>query len=199
MRARICAAIARISEPTISRASDDSARSAVARSARLLCTSRTSTGEASLLTVAPALVLGPRNPRRVVYSVPTTCLDQNSRGCRERARREGAGERWKRCAQDVKKGGMFDHGSRPHAHVLWLLPLCLGLACTRTPARPNIVLVVVDTLRADHLRCYGYARPTSPSLDALATSALLFEDAVAPASFTEPSVATMLTGLEPPA
>ena len=38
----------------------------------------------------------------------------------------------------------------------------------RGPARPNVLLISVDTLRADHLGCYGYGRPTSPALDRLA-------------------------------
>lgn len=63
--------------------------------------------------------------------------------------------------------------------------------------RPNILLYVVDTLRADHLGCYGYPRPTSPNVDALAAESLLFEDAIAQASWTTPSTASILTGRDP--
>lgn len=57
------------------------------------------------------------------------------------------------------------------------------------------MLVLVDTLRADHLGAYGYRRPTSPHLDALAARGLRYERAYAHASWTLPSVASLLTGL----
>ena len=63
----------------------------------------------------------------------------------------------------------------------------------------NLLWIVVDTLRADHLGCYGYARPTSPSIDALAATGVRFERAYATASWTKPSVASMITGLHPAA
>jgi arylsulfatase A-like enzyme len=71
----------------------------------------------------------------------------------------------------------------------------------RTPAAPgrmNVVLVVVDSLRPDHLGCYGYARPTSPAIDRLAASGVVFEQAHAPSSWSWPSVASLFTGLWPP-
>lgn len=71
----------------------------------------------------------------------------------------------------------------------------------RTPedrlSRKNIVLVTIDTLRADHLGCYGYARATSPSIDALAADGILFKNALAQWPKTTPSFASMLTGLYP--
>lgn len=63
--------------------------------------------------------------------------------------------------------------------------------------RPNVVVYVIDTLRADHLGCYGYGRPTSPRIDAFARSALVFDDAVAQSSWTLPSTASILTGRTP--
>jgi arylsulfatase A-like enzyme len=65
------------------------------------------------------------------------------------------------------------------------------------PQRPNIILYLVDTLRTDRLGCYGAAKPTSPALDAFAGGATLFEHAVAQASWTRPSVTSVLTGLTP--
>jgi len=59
------------------------------------------------------------------------------------------------------------------------------------------VLVVIDTLRADHLGAYGYARDTSPRLDALAADATLFENAVSPSPWTLPAVASIMTALYP--
>jgi arylsulfatase A-like enzyme len=62
---------------------------------------------------------------------------------------------------------------------------------------PNVVLIVVDTLRADHLGCYGQARPTSPQLDALAASGARFADVRSASSWTAASVASIFTGLYP--
>jgi arylsulfatase A-like enzyme len=67
-----------------------------------------------------------------------------------------------------------------------------------TPERGlNLVLLVVDTLRADHLGCYGYARSTSPQIDALARESVLFEQAQSHSPWTMPSVASLFTSLEP--
>jgi len=62
---------------------------------------------------------------------------------------------------------------------------------------PNLLLIVLDTLRADHLSVYGYHRSTSPNIDRLARSGVLFEHAIANASWTLPSHASMLTGRLP--
>jgi arylsulfatase A-like enzyme len=61
----------------------------------------------------------------------------------------------------------------------------------------RVVLVTIDTLRADHVSCYGYPRQTTPFLDSLAARGVRFSRAVAAASHTAPSHATMLTGLVP--
>lgn len=63
--------------------------------------------------------------------------------------------------------------------------------------RPNIVLVMVDTLRPDHLDLYGYGEETAPNLTAFAREAVTFRNAFAQASWTRPSVATILTGRYP--
>src|SRR5262245_12727804 len=60
---------------------------------------------------------------------------------------------------------------------------------------PNIVLISIDTLRADHLGCYGYPRRTSPAIDGLASEGVLFADATSSTSWTLPAHATMFTGL----
>ena len=62
---------------------------------------------------------------------------------------------------------------------------------------PNIILIILDTLRADHLSCYHYERLTSPNLDQLASKGVLFENAISTASWTLPSHASMFTGLYP--
>jgi arylsulfatase A-like enzyme len=61
--------------------------------------------------------------------------------------------------------------------------------------RPNLVVFLVDTLRADHLGAYGYPAPTSPRLDEFASQGLLFEQMWAQSSWTRPTVATIFTGL----
>lgn len=62
---------------------------------------------------------------------------------------------------------------------------------------PNLLLVVVDTLRADHLRYHGYSRRTSPHLDAFAAESVAFMNHHSHASRTGPSVASIFTGLHP--
>lgn len=62
---------------------------------------------------------------------------------------------------------------------------------------PNIVLVVLDTARRDRFGCYGYERPTSPTVDSLARDGMLVENMFANAPWTPPSHASMFTGLYP--
>jgi arylsulfatase A-like enzyme len=61
----------------------------------------------------------------------------------------------------------------------------------------NIVIITIDTLRADHLGCYGYPLPTSSAIDALARESVVFDQAFAAGIPTMPSFTTMLTGLHP--
>ncbi len=63
--------------------------------------------------------------------------------------------------------------------------------------RPDVLLISIDTLRADHLGAYGYARDTSPTLDALASKGARFNSAWAPAPWTLPSHTTLLSGRLP--
>jgi arylsulfatase A-like enzyme len=65
------------------------------------------------------------------------------------------------------------------------------------PDGPNVILVSVDTLRADHLHCYGYDGQTSPTIDRLAAEGVLFERAYAQAHWTLPSHLSLLTSLYP--
>lgn len=61
-------------------------------------------------------------------------------------------------------------------------------------ARPDLVLVTIDTLRADHLGHLGYGRDTSPVIDRLAARGVSFAQAAAPAPMTQPSIAALMTG-----
>jgi len=125
-------------------------------------------------------------------------------------------------AHHVPAGGGFDELSvdlsayRGRAVKLWLrtLPgaaddprfdyalwsgLRLDGRSPRTPERPHVVLIDVDTLRADRLGTYGHDRPTSPRLDAWARAeAVVYTDATAVNNWTLPSTVSMLTGLDVP-
>lgn len=61
----------------------------------------------------------------------------------------------------------------------------------------NVLFILIDTLRADHLGSYGYARPTSPRLDALAATGIRFEDHLSQSSWTKTSMASLWTSLYP--
>ncbi len=83
--------------------------------------------------------------------------------------------------------------------------LCLSFSCKKAeqapaPARqPNVVVVTVDTLRADHLGCYGFDLARTPHIDALAAQGVRVERAIAAVPITLPSHASIFTGLYPPA
>lgn len=70
-----------------------------------------------------------------------------------------------------------------------------GLCGTCTAKKPNIFVILVDTLRADHLGMYGYSRNTSPALDAFSKEAIIATHAVTAAPWTPSSVASLFSGL----
>ena len=72
--------------------------------------------------------------------------------------------------------------------------LCFTVACSTEPS-PNIVLVVIDALRADHLNHYGYHRDTASGIDDFVASSTRFADCSAQAPWTNPSMASLFTGL----
>lgn len=80
--------------------------------------------------------------------------------------------------------------------------LIVALGAQRTRRRgptgnPNIVLIVLDAVRADRLGCYGYGRPTSPNIDRLAREGVIFDRAIAQGGWTKPSIASLFTSLYP--
>lgn len=102
--------------------------------------------------------------------------------------------------------GAGPRGDRRSDHAGWSRPhlRCGGADVPAAGAgvekdRPPVVLISIDTLRWDHLGVYGYARPTSPTLDAFADQATVFDSCFAPSPYTLPSHATLLTGLAPEA
>ena len=88
-------------------------------------------------------------------------------------------------------------------NIIWLITSSLSIGGSRYgggkagPILPNIMLIVMDTVRADHLSCYGYYRNTSPNLDAMAREGVIFTNAISPSPWTLPSHASMFTGLYP--
>jgi len=78
-----------------------------------------------------------------------------------------------------------------------ILILVLGfIACGRpVPQRPNVLLVLLDTVRADHLGCMGYHRNITPTIDSLAREGTLFTSCQGQSSFTLPAMVTILSGL----
>ena len=86
----------------------------------------------------------------------------------------------------------------PALRILVAALLAACFACRPADERPpNVIIYLVDTLRADRLGCYGYARGISPRIDRFARESVLFEDAVAQSAWTRPAVTSLLTGLDP--
>ena len=81
--------------------------------------------------------------------------------------------------------------------LLGLLAAALTGCAARGGDPPNVLFIVVDTLRKDALGCYGQSRSTSPHIDALAQAGLRYENAFSQAPWTTPSIGSMLTSLYP--
>jgi choline-sulfatase len=84
----------------------------------------------------------------------------------------------------------------PTLYVVLILCAAASSAPTKTPP-PDIFLITIDTLRADHVHCYGYASVATPGLDALAKDGARFTQAFTPSPITNTSHASILTGLLP--
>lgn len=78
-----------------------------------------------------------------------------------------------------------------------LLALAALFGGCSKPEPPNVVFVTIDTLRADHLGCYGYFRDTSPVIDGLARESVFFSNCIAPMATTLPSHTSLFTGTYP--
>jgi len=76
----------------------------------------------------------------------------------------------------------------------WLSCAGCGGTAPDNPRRPNVVIISLDTTRADRLSCYGYERQTSPNLDRLAATSTVYTHAIATSSWTLPSHASLFTG-----
>ena len=97
------------------------------------------------------------------------------------------------------RGRLERAGARGWTGATCALALALA-ACGGSPGAerpPNVLIVLLDTLRPDHLGCYGYGRPTSPQLDELARDCFLFEHARSAAPWTAPALISLMTSLDP--
>src|SRR5713226_396326 len=88
--------------------------------------------------------------------------------------------------------------SLQHLTLLAVLLGCVRAAAVPPPqAKPNVILITIDTVRADHVGCYGATNVQTPTLDALAHDGIVFERAISQVPLTWPSHAAILTGLYP--
>jgi len=94
----------------------------------------------------------------------------------------------------VRRGGA---GGLACVCVALALVFAVGCGGSAPPPPPNVTLIVIDTLRPDHLGLHGYPRETSPHLDAFAAEAIVFDRWYANAPWTKPSVASLFTSLWP--
>ena len=124
-----------------------------------------------------------------VLNEPVTTAQDGRWADREASLEPWAGERVR--LELLAEGPAGD----PAVQAAWGAPEVLER--DRRPEGWNVVLVVLDTLRADRLGTYGYDRPTSPYLDALAERSTLFTTAVSQSSWTRPSIESILCGLYP--
>ena len=87
----------------------------------------------------------------------------------------------------------------PAGFLIFILIWALGCQCllTETNSRKNIIIISVDTLRADHLGCYGYPLNTSPEIDAFSRDGILFRQSYSITPLTSPAFSSMLTSLPP--
>lgn len=100
-----------------------------------------------------------------------------------------AGQRGALTFKAEVENAVEQHGS---TFALWSRPLLYDPEAQR--ALPNVLLITIDALRADHLSCYGYSRPTSPQLDRLASEGVRFANAFSNAPMTVPSLPQLFTG-----
>jgi arylsulfatase A-like enzyme len=116
--------------------------------------------------------------------------------------------RWYRASLPIGEGGELlvrtryegDQETAPRVG-LGLLQISVPYEVERRPAQPdqpNIVVVLVDTLRADRLSSYGYEEISTPHIDALAARGLRYEYGYSSSAWTMPSTASVLTGMSPP-
>ena len=102
------------------------------------------------------------------------------------------------CSILLVSGGVFTfNGLTTDYHPLFPPSHSAAAQQANGTAGRNVILILVDCLRADHVGCYGYNKETSPFIDRLAESGVMFENCIAPSSWTIPSVVSLFTGVYP--
>jgi choline-sulfatase len=86
---------------------------------------------------------------------------------------------------------------RIKAGFVLLLACAAGLSGCQPQRDPNVLILVIDALRPDHLGCYGYGLATSPTIDGLARRGVLFTDATSPSSYTRAAVPSIFASVYP--
>lgn len=98
---------------------------------------------------------------------------------------------------------VFSEGFRRKTAIAFLIlaAVCNILSTAQNlvavPDHPNVLLILADTLRADHLSCYGYHRQTSPNIDKFADECVLFEKALSNSPWTKTTVGSIMTSFYP--
>src|SRR5216684_1978829 len=108
------------------------------------------------------------------------------------------------CARFVatKIGTSMTHRTRQRhlaTAVIIALSLVLSTVSCHRADRPNVLVITIDTLRVDHLGCYGFTLARTPAIDKLAGESVRFTDAIASAPITMPAHSSIFTGLFPTA
>ncbi len=120
----------------------------------------------------------------------------------ERSVRNLSSDSWERVSIDLQEAGgaevVFEVvGDEGRGAVLFANPRIMDPAVSTDAL--NIILIVVDTLRADRMGLYGYEKPTTPELEAVAASAVVFDGSLSQSSWTRPTMGTLYTSLHPSA
>ncbi len=123
-------------------------------------------------------------------------MEMEAHGTFEKRRRGIGGRPFAIASRRAWAGFMAGRLALMALSALLLLVVLPGCA-KKEPARPNVVLIVIDTLRPDHLPCYGYKNDTAPFLARLADEGVVFERVHSTSSWTAPATTSILTSLYP--
>src|SRR5437016_171616 len=85
------------------------------------------------------------------------------------------------------------------SRIVRLIGIIFILSCANRKPHPNVLVITIDTLRADHLGCYGFTLARTPNIDRMAGEGIRFADAIGSAPITMPAHTSIFTGLLPPA
>ncbi|MBY0278725.1 sulfatase-like hydrolase/transferase [Candidatus Binatia bacterium] len=178
---------------------------AVGRTAARLESDRFVVPPRARLLLGFALARPPREAGESTFTALLSCDDRDDVVvlAQRLAAPEQLEPRWYDASTDVPHAGttcrlrLDVEGAAARAGTgVWSVPLVLGRMPPDGPSRPNLVVISLDTLRADHLSAYGYPRPTSPRIDAmLAARGTLFTDVSTTFPLTSPAHMSLMTGL----